>query len=131
MADFSKRITEYWQDSLTFLVGVWLFFSGWILSFSGIPAAFWTAIVLGAAIAIAALLALAAYQEWEEWVGMVLGVLVVIAPWVFGFAAFSSGADTTAGAVAATWNMIAVGVVTILLDAAGLSTHRSHEGHTT
>jgi uncharacterized membrane protein HdeD (DUF308 family) len=30
------------------------------------------------------------FAEWEEWVALVVGVLVVIAPWVLGFAAVQS-----------------------------------------
>ena len=129
MTDFFKRVFDYWQDSLSMLLGVWLFFSGWILAFTGITWAFWLAMAFGVVLFAIAFMALAMFQEWEEWVGMLIGVLLVISPWLFGFAALTSGVDIAAGAVAATWNMVIVGVLTFLLASTGLVNHRTHEGH--
>ena len=129
MADFFRRLTDYWPDYFSFLLGVWLFFSGWILAFTDITPALLTALAFGLIIALVAFLALAAFREWEEWAGMGLGALLAISPWLFGYAALTGGIDVADGAVAATWNMVTVGVLALLLAGYGLRSHRAHEGH--
>lgn len=125
MTDFWKKITENWQDSINLLLGVWLFFSVWILGFAGIPAAMWNALVFGAVIAIAAYMALVRFQEWEEWADMAIGVWLIVSPWILGFAALTTTPELAAGAVAATWNFVLVGIATFLLAAMSLRHHRA------
>ena len=43
----------------------------------------WT---MGAAIAVISLLALADYTNWETWANVLLGIWLIISPWVLGFA---------------------------------------------
>jgi hypothetical protein len=80
-----ERLAAYWQDTLNFLIGALLFFSPWLFGFeAGSPAA-WNAHVVGAAIAVMALMALYAFHSWEDWVSGLLGVWLVISPWMLGF----------------------------------------------
>ncbi len=51
MADFMKKATGNWQDGLMLLLGIWLFFSPWILGFAGIQSAFWNALLFGVILA--------------------------------------------------------------------------------
>ncbi len=111
MTDFWKTMTDRWQDSVNVVLGVWLFFSAWILGFADITAAFWNALIFGAALAVAAFLALWQYGKWEEWVDAAIGAWLVISPWLLGFAMLSG----EGAAMAATWNMIIVGVVSFVL----------------
>ncbi len=48
----------------------------------------------GIAIAIFAIAALAALAEWEEWVNLVLGLWVLVSPWVVGVGIQSNPAVT-------------------------------------
>ena len=48
--------------------------------------------------------ALMQFAEWEEWVALVVGALVVIAPWVLRFAPIH----------AAMWSCVVLGVIVVL-----------------
>jgi hypothetical protein len=86
--------TRRWQDGANLLLGVWLFVSPWLLGavlthaeaerYAGSAAAL-NAHVLG--VALVAFAALAAYmpRAWQEAVNTVLGVWLVIAPFVLEF----------------------------------------------
>ncbi len=83
-----------WQDGANLMLGAWLFLSPWLLGpllgqaeaerYAGSTAA-WNAYALGAG--LMAFAALAAYmpRAWEEAVNIVLGVWLVIAPFVLEF----------------------------------------------
>lgn len=104
-----------WQDGVTFILGLWLIVSPWILGFTATVAAFWNAIVLGIAIAAFSLAAFVWYREWEEWIDGALGLWLVISPWVLGFAA---------AAYAAMVNFVVVGLIAMGMAAWSLYEHR-------
>lgn len=81
-------------DVINFLLGVALFISPWVIGITGGTIAR-TAWISGILIVIAALLALFAFAEWEEWANLILGLWVLISPWVVGFASTSSAATKT------------------------------------
>lgn len=120
MTNFMKRMTDNWQDSLSLIVGVWLFFSPWVLGYSLLQGAMWNAVVFGLVIALMALAVLIAFHEWEEWADMAVGLWLIASPWVLGFAAMA--ADP--GAAAATWNAVVVGLLTFGMAAWSLIDHR-------
>jgi uncharacterized membrane protein HdeD (DUF308 family) len=80
------------QDIINLICGVLLFISPWVANFAADSRAAWTGWIGGVVIAVMAAAALLQFAEWEEWVALVIGVLVVIAPWVLGFAAVQSAA---------------------------------------
>ena len=70
-------------DVANLILGVILLVSPWIFRFSsGAPSqnAFASGIVI-AAISIAAL---AAFAVWEEWLNLIVGIWVLVSPWVLG-----------------------------------------------
>ena len=72
-------------DVANLILGVILLVSPWIFRFSsGAPSqnAFASGIVI-AAISIAAL---AAFAVWEEWLNLIVGIWILVSPWVLGFA---------------------------------------------
>jgi hypothetical protein len=83
----SWRAGKNVQDWINLVCGALLFVSPWVLGFAGEAMAARTAWVGGIVIAVMAIAALTQFAEWEEWVALVVGVLVVISPWVLGFAA--------------------------------------------
>jgi hypothetical protein len=99
-------MTKRWQDWMTLILGVWLFFSPWVLGYAGLPSAVWNAYIIGLAITVVALVALYMPQAWQEWAGLVLGVWLIISPWVLGFSGFP----------VPFWNMFLVGLVVAVLD---------------
>ena len=77
------------QDGINLLCAVLLFISPWVLHYSGdsrAAGAAWIGAILVGAFSIAAL---TQFAEWEEWVTTVLGVCIIAAPWVLGFAALT------------------------------------------
>jgi uncharacterized membrane protein HdeD (DUF308 family) len=58
----------------------------------------------GVVIFLMGVAALAQFAEWEEWAALIVGALVVIAPWVLGFAAIH----------AAMWSCVVLGVIVVL-----------------
>lgn len=126
MTNFWKNLTHSWQDTVSLLLGVWLIFSPWILGFTGTPVAMWNAVLFGVLIAIMALMALIEFQEWEEWADMVIGAWLIVSPWVLGFATMYATDGAMTGAYGASWNFIAVGVLTLGMAAWSLFDHRGH-----
>lgn len=73
-----------WQDWVNLVLGLWLFASPWVLGYADTTAA-WNAYALGAAIVVFAAIAANAPHAWEEVVNALLGVWLVISPFVLGF----------------------------------------------
>lgn len=75
-----------WQDWVNVVIGLWLVASPWALGFADERAPALTAWALGAA--VVAFSALGAYIEnaWEETINVLLGLLLMGAPWLLEFA---------------------------------------------
>ena len=72
-------------DVANFILGAILLVSPWAFGFpSGAPSQ--NAFVFGIIIAVVSVAALAALAVWEEWLNLILGLWVLISPWVLGFA---------------------------------------------
>ena len=111
--------SDRWRDWAMLALGAWLFLSPWILGFTvaapvegadvttGFTAAAWNAWILGVVIAAIALWAALQFAEWHDWANGVLGVWLVVSPWILGFSALT----------AALWNHIVVGVLIVALAA--------------
>ncbi len=95
------RVRKSVQDWINLICGALLFISPWALGFSGDMAAARTAWVGGIVIAVMGIAALVQFAEWEDWVALIVGVLMIIAPWAMGFAAM----------YAAAWTFVVLGVV--------------------
>jgi len=73
------------------VLGAWIAGSPWILGFAvELPAAMWNALVVGLLIVLLAATDLDAPASWEEWALGALGLWLVVAPWIFGYAANSA-----------------------------------------
>jgi hypothetical protein len=72
-------------DVANLILGVILLASPWIFGFP-IGAASQNAVISGIVIAAISLAALAAFAVWEEWLNLIVGVWVLVSPWVLGFA---------------------------------------------
>jgi hypothetical protein len=105
MEKFWSTLSRQWQDAVNVVLGLWLIVSPWVLGYAMETTPAWNAYVLGVIIAVAAIAALVAFHAWEEWVSVVLGVWLVVSPWILGFAASAT----------ALWNQIVVGVIVAAL----------------
>jgi multisubunit Na+/H+ antiporter MnhE subunit len=77
--------------------------SPWLLGYhttSGSATA--NGVIFGLIIAILAIAALSTRQAWEEWVNLVLGIWLILSPWLLGFHSVSSSA---------TWNDVIFGLL--------------------
>lgn len=90
-----------WQDWANLVLGVWLILSPWLLGFSATPAATWNAVVVGVVVALMALLHLRGGPMWEEWLNVLLGVWLILSPWILGYSGMGN----------AVWNALIVGVL--------------------
>jgi hypothetical protein len=91
-----------WPDRTNLVLGALLCVSPW-LAWSGSTTITWNAVILGAAIAVAAIAAIAKPAVGPEWTNAGLGAWLLIAPWVLGF----SG-DAVAG-----WTSLIVGILVV------------------
>jgi len=85
-----KTSMKIWQresvlDLYNLALATLLFASPWLFKFTNGAARveFWAE---GAAIAAIAIGAIVAYANWEEWANVVLGIWLVVSPWLLGFA---------------------------------------------
>lgn len=96
--------TRRWQDWVILVAGLWLIFSPfWLASYAVAGSAALNSVVVGVLLVAASWIALARPRPWEEWVNVVLGVWLVVAPFVLGFQ----------DAAAVTLNHIVIGVIVV------------------
>lgn len=84
------RREQRWQDWVALVFGVWFFISPWILGFADMEMAAWNSYIIGIAVAVFSIIALARPQQWEEWVNILLGIWLILSPFVLGFAESTS-----------------------------------------
>ena len=94
-----------WKDSIELVVGLWLLVSPLALGFFSNPVASITTITVATVVFFVSQLGIANQQPWEEWVNLSAAVILIVSPWLFGYASV----------VAATWNAIAAGALLVLL----------------
>jgi SPW repeat len=71
-------------DVLNLILGAFLLISPWIVGFdSGVQTQ--NAVICGLIIAVLSIAALSAFFEWEEWLNLIVGLWVLVSPWVLGF----------------------------------------------
>jgi hypothetical protein len=137
----SKVQADRWRDWVMLVLAVWLFVSPWVLRFAfGMPAeatgqaaagataqpvmpvanltaATWNAWIVAIVIAALSIWAIAMYAEWQDWLNGLLGIWLIVAPWVLKFSA----------AAIVTWDHVIVGILVVVLAAWELWAVR-HEG---
>lgn len=78
---------KHWQDPLNALLGLWVVVSPWVLGYQDTTTAMANSVVVGLALAAAALGAMLVPRAWEEWTEVGLGLWLAVSPWVLGFSA--------------------------------------------
>jgi hypothetical protein len=72
-------------DLYNLLLAIFLFVSPWFLARAS-GAAVVDLRASGAAIALMSLAAIFAYASWQEWANLLLGIWLIVSPWLLGFA---------------------------------------------
>lgn len=98
-----------WASSANVVAGLWLIVAPFLLNFEGAQSAQWNHIVIGAAVALIALVRASDPEERPgmSWTNMVLGAWMIVAPFVLGYSDVN----------AAQTNSIIVGAVIMALGA--------------
>ena len=73
-------------DVANLILGVILLASPWLVYGFSSGAASQNALISGIVIAVISIAALAAFAIWEEWLNLIVGLWVLVSPWVLGFA---------------------------------------------
>jgi SPW repeat len=66
------------------ILGAFLFLSPWIFKYP-MGAEFWNAVAAGVIIAALSIATLAAFTVWEEWLNLIVGLWLIVSPWVLKF----------------------------------------------
>ncbi len=107
-----------WEDWVDMVLGVWLAMSPWILGFADSDvSATRNALFIGIAVAVLSGSTFLIYNAVEEWLDLILGIWLIVSPWVL----------SSSGNSALTLDFIVVGAVV-----AGLSGYEiwsSRHGH--
>ncbi|HET6741024.1 MAG TPA: SPW repeat protein [Kribbella sp.] len=108
-------------DGLTFLTGLYLAISPWVVGFNAMPSLTGNNLIVGIALALLAVGFASAYGRMHgmAWVAPLVGVWTIIAPWVV------SGDVSNTRTV---WNNVVTGAIAVLLGLAAMSfgMNRSH-----
>ena len=104
MAQSAFSFPKQWEDWSSWILGIWLVLSPWILLFDQETRALENAVIIGGVILVAEVVELSIFRDWEEWINVVAGAWLAVSPWVLGIVS-----------MAARWNFVGVGVVVVAL----------------
>lgn len=101
----------YW---ITGILGLILALAPFLFGYSGDSAALWTSVLVGGATIIVSLIegARADKEQWEYWAAGILGLIAIIAPFIFGF-----GTNTSA-----MWTSLVIGALIVIFAGSRLFT---------
>lgn len=77
-----------WQDWANMVLGVLAMASPWLFGYSGLEGATMNAAIIGFLVFALSALALTLLDHWEAFINAVLGLWLVVSPWLLGFALF-------------------------------------------
>lgn len=83
-----------WQNAVNMLLSLWLFISPWMMHYTH-QAAAWNAWIFGVVTFTFALSTLFVPRIWEETINMLLGLWLVVSPYMLRFASESTIAINT------------------------------------
>ncbi|MGP0090377.1 MAG: SPW repeat protein [Xanthobacteraceae bacterium] len=118
MAQPVVSFPKQWEDWTSWVLGIWLLLSPWVLWFEKDATAMHNAVVVGLLIILAELIELSIFRDWEEWINVALGVWLIISPWAL----------RTSDA-AAKINFLVVGVLVLVLAVHELWNARARGSH--
>jgi hypothetical protein len=103
-------------DWINIVLAVCLFISPWAIGFVTDVMPAWNAWIVAVVVGIFAIATLSAFAEWEEWINLVLGLWLIVSPWLLGFAAD----------VNAMWTHVLMGVLIAAVSAWAVWGHRNY-----
>ena len=75
-------------STLNIIAGIWIILSPFIFGFWNLAAPSWASVIVGVAVVVLAAIRVAAPMRnvGLSWINFLLGIWLVISPWVFGYA---------------------------------------------
>ena len=70
------------QDWVDLVLAICLFISPWVVGFVADITPAWNAWIVGVVLGALTIAALSVFAEWEEWVNLVLGLWLIVSPWL-------------------------------------------------
>lgn len=77
-----------WPDWANMALGVLIAASPWLVGYVGLGGATMNAIIIGFLVFALSALALTLLDRWEAYINALLGVWLLLSPWLLGFAIF-------------------------------------------
>ena len=81
----TKWRSESALDVYNLVVAIFLLAAPWLFAHAN-PAAAIDLRMSGAVIAVLSLAAIAAFSVWDEWINLLVGLWLIVSPWLLGFA---------------------------------------------
>lgn len=107
----SRNYGHYGQvrtaSGLNIIAGIWTIISPWVYGFNNGVGNVWNSVIVGIIIAIFAAIRFfgAAGAVWLSWINALLGIWLILSPWIYGFTANTGRM----------WNSIIVGICVLIL----------------
>ncbi|MDO8251791.1 MAG: SPW repeat protein [Rhodoferax sp.] len=76
---------KHWQDAVNAVLGAALILSPWVAGYDGEMVATVNAVVVGLALVATAFGAMLAPKAWEEWTEAILGLWMIMSPWLLAY----------------------------------------------
>lgn len=77
-----------WQDWANMALGLGAAASPWLLGYTGLEAATLNAVIIGFLVFALSALALTLLDRWEAYINALLGIWLMLSPWLLGFAVY-------------------------------------------
>ncbi|CAM3912685.1 SPW repeat protein [Castellaniella denitrificans] len=108
---------ERWQPILALILGAYVIASPWLIPYFLADARLalepaWHHYFAGLAIVIVAVFAIMSFGSWTSWLEALLGIWMIIAPWLLGFSSLP----------VVTWNSVIVGIALIVISVDSMRT---------
>ena len=111
------RETVQWTSGINIVAGLWLIIAPFVLGYELIQAALWNDVIVGIIIAAFAVARVARplMNPSLSWINAVLGLWLIVAPFVLAYGGTMEVEGAVGGAQTAMWNDIIVGVIVLVL----------------
>jgi SPW repeat len=110
------KYVKHWQDPTNAVLGGALILAPFAAEFTGEMVPTLNAVIVGLALVVTALGAMIAPKAWEEWTEAILGLWMIMSPWVLAYSHVQS----------AMYVAVAIGVVVVLLALWTLATDKDY-----
>lgn len=107
------------QDVVNLILAVCLFLSPWVIGFVADTTPTWNAWIAAIVLGAFAIMTLSVFAEWEEWINLIVGVWLIVSPWLLGFM-------TNANAM---WTHMIMGIAVAAMSAWAVWDYRHPHSH--